>query len=167
MKKIKLTKGRFAIVDDMDFEKINKNTWKLTIFKKSNKIYATRTQHYYLGKKKYKSICVFMHREVLGLKYKDGVIADHKNGNTLDNTRGNLRPSNKSQNSANSGLSKTNTSGYKGVRWNKKNKIWASIIRANNIRYNLGCYKDIRIAAKMWNCSARIFHGQFAYQNII
>ncbi len=43
---------------------------------------------------------------------------------------------------------KNNTSGCKGVCWDKKNQNWKAYIYFQNKRYHLGSYKDINLAIK-------------------
>ncbi len=49
---------------------------------------------------------------------------DHLDGNKANNMWSNLRLATNGQNQANTQLRKTNTTGYKGVTWNKKLKAY-------------------------------------------
>ena len=49
---------------------------------------------------------------------------DHKNGNSLDNRKDNLRAANRKLNMNNMGMHKNNTSGVTGVSYNKRMKLW-------------------------------------------
>lgn len=51
---------------------------------------------------------------------------DHINRNRTDNRIDNLREADHKLNSSNLSTDKRNTSGYKGVTWNKKDKKWRS-----------------------------------------
>jgi hypothetical protein len=62
----------------------------------------------------------------LGRPLKQDEIAEHKNRNSLDNRRENLRPANFSENNLNKERSKSNLTGYKGVSFKK-----ADIYRAS------------------------------------
>jgi hypothetical protein len=98
---IMLTKGMFALVDEVDAMYAGFN-WHVAAEK-----YAARSARVN-GKKS----LIYLHRVLLGAK--PGQIVDHINGNTLDNRRSNLRFVTKGQNNANrhKRLSKTS---YLGV----------------------------------------------------
>ncbi len=132
MKKIKLTKGKYALVDNQDFKWLNQ--WKWNYQGK----YARRMEYSEDGKRH----LVYMHRLVN--KTPDGIETDHINHNQLDNTRKNLRIATKSQNMWNMSMSKRNTSGIKGVYWDKKNRKWNVKICVNWVKIDLGrfFYKD-------------------------
>lgn len=76
---------------------------------------------------------------------------DHRNGNTRDNTRGNLRECTQSENMMNTRLSAANTSGVKGVHWHKCKKKWCASIGVNRKLIALGSFpnKDSAIKARM------------------
>jgi len=108
VKKIKLTQGRYALVDDEDFNWLNQWKW---CFDRSNG-YAHRNQ--WVNGKNRK---IYMHRIILGNPR--GILikveTDHKNRNKLDNRRKNLRVVTRSENVLNKGLQSNNTSGIPGV----------------------------------------------------
>lgn len=131
MAKIKLTKGKYAIVDDEDFDFLSQWKWK---YHKDN--YAVRTS---TGSKQ-----VYMHREVL--KTPKGKLTDHINRNGLDNRRANLRLVSYSQNALNTGVPQNNTSGYKGVVWHKQKKLWQAQINISKRCIYLGSFKKLEDA---------------------
>ncbi|WP_252233758.1 HNH endonuclease [Clostridium sp. ZS1] len=69
-------------------------------------------------------------------------LIDHINGNKLDNRKCNLRIVNKSQNAMNSKKPKNNTSGVKGVYWDKRSKKWEASIQVNMKKKSLGYFKN-------------------------
>lgn len=71
------------------------------------------------------------------------MVVDHKNGNTRDNRRCNLRIRHQNDNLKNKHFMSNNASGYIGVMWDKKRKRWAPEIVCDNKRYHLGRY-DIK-----------------------
>lgn len=91
---------------------------------------------------------------------------DHINGDKLDNRISNLRDVSLMQNQQNTGMKKTgkrkNTSGWKGVSWNKKSQKWQAEIRYNGAHQYLGMFDDIREAAEEYIFAAIRFHGEFA-----
>jgi len=117
MKRISLTQGKFAIVDDEDYEWLNR--WKWCAHKNSNHYYVARSTSRKSGKKSIK-----MHRLILGLKLNDGKISDHRNTNALDNRRCNLRECTISENTRNQ--SKRKGKKYKGIYFHKGTQRWAA-----------------------------------------
>jgi hypothetical protein len=159
MKEINLTRGLKAIVDDDDYEFLN--TMKWFAHKRGNHFYATRK---YLNKQ------ISMHRQIMGIGDLP-IIIDHKDLNTLNNQKNNLRLSNKSQNNCNTKIRIDNTSNYKGVapfRSRGKGPLkWRSTISKDKKWYHLGYFKTPEEAAKAYNEAAIKYHGEFANLNII
>jgi hypothetical protein len=77
---------------------------------------------------------------------------DHINRIKTDNRWQNLRDISTSQNNRNKGLQKNNTSGVKGVCFNKKTNKWEVYIANNNKkRVYLGLYKNFNVAIQVRN----------------
>lgn len=129
MKYIKLTKGKRALVDNEDFESINKWKWHF-----DSTGYAVHKGN---GK-------VYMHQLVN--KTPKGLFTDHINRNKLDNRRKNLRTCTQSMNMFNTGKQKNNTSGHTGVVWYKRDKTWQAQIKLNQKLIFLGRFTNIRDA---------------------
>lgn len=158
MKQIPLSQGKFALVDDEDFEFLNQ--WKWSAHKDYNTFYATRNERQENGK--YKMIS--MHRQILGLiNPKD--LVDHEDGNGLNNSRANLRKCTHTQNSRNRTLPKSNTSGFKGVSFYKKTGKYIACIEANGKGFNLGYYKTKEDAAFAYDIAAEIIFEDFSNPN--
>ena len=87
---------------------------------------------------------------------------DHKNGITDANQWLNLREATRSQNQHNTSLRSDNTSGYKGVTWNKKSKKWQAQIMANGKNNYLGCFNDMGRACAERSKAEKELHGEFA-----
>lgn len=92
-------------------------------------------------------------------------IVDHKDRNPLNNKKDNLRPATNQTNQYNRSEYSNNTSGYKGVYWDKSVSKWCAKIKFNKHLKHLGFYATKELAAIAYNNWARIYHGQFAYQN--
>jgi hypothetical protein len=87
---------------------------------------------------------------------------DHINGIRTDNRIENLRPATKYQNICNSKFRSDNTSGVKGVNWNKVKNRWQARIFVNKKVIGLGYYKDLELA-ELVMMEARIkFHKEYA-----
>jgi len=146
MKKIPLTQGKFALVDDDDFEYLSQ--WKWSV---DGKGYAVR------------GCGIKMHRLIMGAPA--DFFCDHINGVRLDNRKENLRLVTNKQNLWNRGKASNNTSGYKGV--NFQNGKWHVSIMASGIKYHFGCFETKEKAAAVYNEKAKEIHGEYARINVI
>ncbi len=147
---IPLTKGMVAIVDreDAGLAALNwcaSNTGK--------RWYALRQEN---------GVRIYLHRAIMGL---DGPRVDHIDGNGLNNRRSNLRHATNSQNLANAGKKRHNTSGFKGVHWYAAGKKWVASIRSNNQVTHLGYFDSAESAARAYDNAALVLHGDFAHLN--
>lgn len=84
---IYLTQGQFAIVDEVDYDRISRYLWRVKWSHCTRSFYAMRNR----GLKGGKRTTVLMHREIMGLETDDKRQVDHIDHDTLDNTRSNLR----------------------------------------------------------------------------
>ena len=87
----------------------------------------------------------------LAILYTDGYLpeheVDHINRIRTDNRRKNLREASRQCQSRNCGMLKNNTSGVKGVSWDKMKGKWEAYIAVNRKLKRLGCYTDLLEAA--------------------
>jgi hypothetical protein len=90
---------------------------------------------------------------------------DHVNGNRLDNRITNLRVATRSQNSANQILRGMNSSGFKGVVWDKKRSLFSARIKVQGVMLNLGRFKTAQEAAITYDFAAAKHFGKFAKTN--
>ena len=158
MKKIKLSQGKVALVDDKDYDILVQHGWYAHKPPSSKTYYACHSV-----KRGKKVETIFMHRVILNAP--KGKQVDHKNRNGLDNRRNNIRLCTGSENGSNVGLKANNTSGYKGVSWHKPTKKWGVKIKLNGKSIHLGHFIDKHEAARIYNEAALKYHGAFAYQN--
>jgi hypothetical protein len=98
-----------------------------------------------------------------GVHFKDEI--DHKDRDTLNNQIENLRPATRSQNTMNQGLRSNNTSGYKGVCFDRSCGRYSSRISCRKQKFHLGYFNDPVIAAKAYDVAAKHYHGNFAVLN--
>ena len=140
MRKIKLTQGKHALVDDENFDWLNQWKWYF------NKGYAVRKQHFCKDGKCRGKGCrnIMMHRIILGDP--KGILVkvqtDHINGGTLDNRRKNLRIVTHAQNMLNRKLHKNNKSGYRGICWDKNTESWRVYSQINKKWRHWGYFKN-------------------------
>ncbi len=155
-KQIPLTQGKYALVDDDVYEWASQYRWCAS--NKGNTSYAVRNVGNGLVIKR-----IHLHREIMNAPH--GTLVDHINGDGLNCTRANMRLASRSENNRNSCKQINNTSGFKGVYWNKNKNKWHAQIRANNRRVHIGLFPDIEQAARAYDVAARKYHGEFAKTN--
>lgn len=102
---------------------------------------------------------------LLGLETSSTIVIDHKNGNTLYNRKANLRICSQQQNCFNRKIAGNNSSGYKGVIWNKQTKKWISRIKINGNSIHLGTFLTREEAALAYNKKAMELFDSFAVLN--
>lgn len=156
MKRIPLSQGKYAIVDDEDYDFLSKWKW------------------YYCGNgcamrderngKRCKRIARIMHREIM--KAKKGKDVDHVNHDRIDNRKCNLRICERWQNNGNA-LMRGGSSKYKGVCWDKFTKNWKAYIRKHNRDVHIGRFVSETDAAIAYNHAAKEHFGEFALLNKI
>jgi hypothetical protein len=146
--------GKIAIIDAEDVERVKKYTWRY------NK-YGVMTHLPQLSKGlKLSRLILFKSKHETNKRR-----ADHKDHNTLNNRKYNLRPATHQQNLYNQLPQQNASSMYKGVHWHKRNKTWVAYITANKIRKHLGSFIDEIEAAKTYDKAAKKLHKKFAYLN--
>lgn len=122
---------------DLPIAQSYEGTWYAAWEKKTKSFYA---------KANVKGKSPFLHRWILQPDIDQ--IVDHRNHNTLDNRRSNLRIGSNSENMQNrKGLQSNNKSGYRGVTWHKRDKKWEASLTVNRKRIHLGLYDDPEVAA--------------------
>ena len=146
-KRIPLTQGQFAVVDNKDYEWLNKHKWFAHWDKRTKGFYAIRN-----GKTKNgKQYLISMSREILGLKYGDKRQADHRNHGTLDNRRLNLRVVSCQQN-------QFNQKNPKGYYWNKDRGKYLAQIVVNRKTINLGYFRIAEEAHSAYLEAKEVYH---------
>jgi hypothetical protein len=156
-RKIELTQGKFAMVDEKDYAQLCEYKW-----------YATNQRdHFYAARNKIKNgrrTYMTMHRQIM--KCPMDMVIDHINHNGLDNRRDNLRMVTSQQNSWNVRKHRGNfSSQYKGVSFDNKRKKWVSAIFYNGKRISIGQFDDEEAAARAYDEKASEMFGEFACLN--
>jgi hypothetical protein len=101
-----------------------------------------------------------LHKRIL--KVGAGLLVDHRNRNSLDNRRPNLREATRSQNGANRRKGLKATSRFLGVSFNKANGKWHAQIQIRHVNRSLGFFVNEADAAQAYRIAARQEHGDFA-----
>lgn len=83
---------------------------------------------------------------------------DHKNRDRADNRKVNLRLTTRSENNHNSGLSRRNTSGHKGVCWDKARQQWIAHITTDGKQIFLGRFTDPELAGASYRAAKALYH---------
>jgi hypothetical protein len=144
---IPLSKGKITFVDEEDYSEISKTRWcfqKETGYAKRHRNRATELMHRVINK-------------TPADKH-----TDHKNGNKLDNRRFNLRTATPSQNLGNHGIRINNTSGFKGVSFDKTRGLWFAKITINRKQIPLGRFVSAELAHVAYCSAAHLYFKNFA-----
>lgn len=150
---IPLTQGQVTTVDIGDFDWLNQWKWCALWSKHGKCFYAARTSVSATGRRG----TIRMHRFILDLSGKTE--GDHKNGDTLDNRRFNLRPANHQQNSRNRKHRIDNQSGFRGVY--SDGIAWRAQIRISGKLKSLGRFGSAESASAAYENERRQTYGEF------
>lgn len=145
-----LSNGMEAKVSDVDYPRLRRHTWWSNYHKATDKHYA----YMQVGR-----TTIYMHRMITDAP--PGFHVDHRNGESLDNQRPNLRVTSPKSNRLNT--SGFGMSGYKGV--SMKGRRWRARIQLDGEEQVIG-YFDCRVeAAKAYDRRAVELFGEFAWLN--
>lgn len=157
MKRIPLSMGLFAVVDDSDYQSLSIYKWRAFLNPSNGKYYAMRST--YINKF---GSTMRMHRQITNCP--SGMDVDHANGDTLDNRRCNLRVCTRSQNLSNRNGSKTRKSKYKGVSFCVGRDKWVMQIQYDGKRIAKRFDTELD-AAIAYNAYAINLQGEFCRLN--
>lgn len=87
---------------------------------------------------------------------------DHKDGNRKNNAFTNLRKATRSENLCNGAMRSNNTSGVRGVSWDKRAGAWHAYVALGGRRRHLGYYADLDEAKAAREAGAKLLQGEFA-----
>jgi hypothetical protein len=153
-KLIPLSKGKYALIDEEDFDLINRFSWSTNVASHTCYAYA------HIGKEGRWS----MPRLLLGIE-DSKVLVDHIDHNGLNNRRSNLRVCTHAENGRNKKKSINRSSEYKGVSRAVIHKKWTAAIKFNDKTKHIGCFELEIDAAKAYDAKAVELFGEFACLN--
>ncbi|MBN1804423.1 MAG: HNH endonuclease, partial [Sedimentisphaerales bacterium] len=157
---IYLGEGYWAKVDQDDYYRLRKYKWVVSL--RSGKFYAVRIKLDRTDGGKYSSV-ISMHREIMNAG--KGQLVDHRNLDSLDNRRGNLRIATQSENMQNRQKRKNATSQFIGVCFDKRANDWVGVVTREGKSYWLGHFDSEIEAAKAYDEKAKELFGEFARLN--
>jgi hypothetical protein len=159
-RRIYLGEGIWTILDEGDYYRLRNYKWIVYGSGKSGEnLYAVRFK---LVSPK-KTIMTSMHREIM--KPTDDRFVDHKNCDSLDNRRENLRFATRAENIRNRRKRKNTTSRFIGVNFYKPKGNWESRIMYQEKRIRLGRFDSETDAALAYDEAAKKYFGEFARLN--
>lgn len=156
---VPLTKGYEAVIDAADVPLVD--GWNWTAVEARNRIggvravYAIRAERRPMGK----SIQIYLHHSMIPKKR--GFEVDHIDGDGLNNRRVNLRRTTRAQNGKNMQLSVANSSGFKGVCWDKRRGKWYAYIHVDRKQHPLGRFNSAEEAAEAYAEASKKLHREF------
>jgi RecJ-like exonuclease len=106
-----------------------------------------------------KLVTILMHRLVMDAP--DDAEVDHIHGNKLDNRKSELRIVAQSDNKKNRSMNINNTSGYKGVSWDKHKQKWVANIQCDGKPFYLGAFTSAYDAHIRYEKAAKALFGEY------
>lgn len=142
------SKGRTFLIDTDMIEYVGRMKW----FVQPDKQRVMSTESH-----------ITLHRYLLGSKCES---IDHINRNRLDNRMSNLRACTTMQNNMNRGRFKSNTSGYKGVTFDKSKGKYKASIGLGYKRIHIGYYCTAEEAGEAYKRRANELYGEYSPYSI-
>ena len=157
---IALTQGQVTAVDTADYDWLMRWYWYAWWNKNGRCFYAVRTmtEEEDAGRGR-----IYMHRLIGGSETHPQV--DHIDQDSLNNRRYNLRPADSSQNGCNRGLQSNSSTGFKGVKLDKRDGRYYAGIKSRGKVKSLGGFDTAIEAALAYDIAALEIHGEFACLN--
>ena len=151
---VPLTQGKEAIIDAADVHLVEGFNWFAN--KGRYTFYAVRNKPTVNGKA---MGLLRMHRVIVNAP--GDMQVDHINGDGLNNRRNNMRLATHAENKRNTSRQTNNSSGFKGVTWNKWRGKWQSQIKAGGEYTYLGYFDCPKEAHAAYCAASEKYHGDF------
>lgn len=167
-KEIVCSGGEVVLVDDGDYELLSRHKWHYTVNGSGTRSYVVTRLNTTFAKT---VRTIFMHTMIMGF----GFTFDHIDGNTLNNTKANLRKATWQENGWNAAKMKRVSGGrqpssqYKGVM--KSERGWMVQIKTTQKHerptkfVRLGPFENESDAARAYNKKIVELRGEFAWVN--
>lgn len=157
---LQLTRGMNTLIDEADLPIVAGVRWFATTC--AGYVYAGRTDCLTSGSRNRKYRGRRLHREVTGAR--PGQRVDHRDGDTLNNTRSNLRIATQAENGRNQHRTR-GASRFKGVQIDRRRGGWRAVIVVSGKRIWLGQFPTEGAAARAYDRAAALHFGEFAKTN--
>lgn len=144
-KLIPLTQGKYAMVDNEDFDRVKDINWAYSKGYAKNRFFGSM-QNYIM-------------------KVDKSTIVDHIRHNTLDNRKSELRVSDAQKNSWNQQPRKGSKSKYSGVWFDKNRGKWVGEVKKDGKKYYVGRFDNEVECAKSRDKRALELFGEYGYLN--
>lgn len=149
---VPLTRGKFAIVDESDVERVAEYSWC-----------AIPHRRTWYADARIRGKGVRMHRFILG-EFAPAIV-DHINGDGLDNRRNNMRSATPAQSQANRRHTKRGIGSFRGVTPSPTAGKWVAQISIDDKNVYLGTFSTVTEAAVAYDCAAIAARGDYAIVN--
>lgn len=165
MRRIELTQGYHALVDDEDYDRLSEHKWHAFVRKEKpcRKVYAVRNMRVETDDGARRQKRVWMHREIMATG--EGFEVDHIDGDSLNNRKSNLRQATGDKNRKNRKAATGSSSKFVGVSAADNGRFRAGIA-VNGKWKSLGRFANEIDAAKARDVAAMAIYGEFAHLNL-
>jgi len=150
--RIPLTKGHVAIIDAADVPLVEAWNWYALVVRDT--VYAIRGK-WTGGKQR----TILLHRVIMAPP--DDLQVDHRSGDGLDCRRANMRLATRAQNQHNQRTRRDNTSGFKGVSWDRGGQKWQAHIKIDGKQIYLGLFTSPESAHAAYSEASARLHGDY------
>ena len=138
-----------TLIDLEDIDKVSELKWRLSTTNGTGYVKNNATG-------------VYLHRLVTNCP--KGMLVDHISHNTLDNRKEMLRICTSQENQCSQKVNTKNTSGVKGVYWDKSRCKWMAAIKYDGKFILLGRFDDKKLAIKAREDAANKYFKEFTYK---